>query len=260
MAARTFAIAIHVTLSLLLLAGCAVAQDRPEEPVQERVEDGDLIPLPAARSQGPVSVEQALVNRRSIRRYGPDALSLDDLSQVLWAAQGVTKPIPETPPGFRFEWRGGLRTAPSAGALYPLEILAVVGRAEGLEPGVYRYRPVEHSLELEAAGDARAALSAAAHGQNLLAAAPVVVAVTGVTARTAAKYGERAEQYVLIEVGAAAENLLLQCEALGLASVFVGGFVDEEVDAVLQLPEGEKAYALLPVGRRDAEADEDEER
>jgi SagB-type dehydrogenase family enzyme len=201
-------------------------------------------------AESSVSVEEALAGRRSIRLYGAEAISGAELSQVLWAAQGVTEPIEETPDGFSWEWRGGLRTAPSAGALYPLEVYVVVGHAEGLEPAVYSYLPVEHALEPAIPGDLRASLSQAAHGQSVIRTAPAVLVITGVVARTAAKYGDRAEQYVLIEVGAAAENVFLQCESLGLATVLVGAFADREVKEVLQLRDGEEAYALMPIGHR----------
>lgn len=216
-------------------------------PAQENRES-HVIPLPEVRVEGSTSVEEALAGRRSIRSYGPEALTMAELSQVLWAAQGVTEPIEETPDGFSWEWRGGLRTAPSAGALYPLELYVVVGDVEGLEAAMYRYLPVEHALEPAMDGDLRASLSQAAHGQNVIRTAPAVLVIGGVVARTAAKYGERAEQYVLIEVGAAAENAFLQCESLGLATVLVGAFVDDQVKEVLRLPEGEEAYALMPIG------------
>ncbi len=217
-------------------------------PAQENL-GSDVIPLPEVRVEGSASVEEALAGRRSIRSYGPEALTMAEVSQVLWAAQGVTERIEGTPDGFSWEWQGGLRTAPSAGALYPLELYVVVGHSQGLAPALYRYRPVDHALELAVPGDLRAPLSLAAHGQAVIAEAPVVLVIGGVVARTAAKYGERAEQYVLIEVGAAAENAFLQCESLGLATVLVGGFMDQEVREVLQLPDGEAAFLLMPIGR-----------
>jgi SagB-type dehydrogenase family enzyme len=225
----------------------ACAQD--DAGAQYDAGEPDLIQLPAVRLDGPVSVEEALSERRSIRNYGAGRLTLDELGQVLWSAQGITYPIEQTPEGFQREWRGGFRTAPSAGALYPLELYVVVGGVDGLEPGFYRYVPVEHALEPAAPGDLRAPLSQAAHGQTVISTPPAVLVIAGVVARTAAKYGERAEQYVLLEAGAAAENVFLQCESLGLATVIVGAFVDEQVKEVLQLPEEEETYVLMPIGR-----------
>ena len=235
------ACAACIVLSVLG-AGSACAQEAREEQA--------LILLPEARLEGSLSVEEALAERRSIRSYRPGTLSLPELSQVLWSAQGVTYPIEQAPEGFQWEWRGGLRTAPSAGALYPLELYVVVGHIDGLKPALYRYVPVEHALALATPGDLRASLSQAAHGQSVISTPPAVLVIAGVVARTAAKYGERAEQFVLLEAGAAAENVFLQCESLGLATVLVGAFVDEEVQEVLQLPDGEEAYVLMPIGRR----------
>jgi SagB-type dehydrogenase family enzyme len=198
-------------------------------------------------------VEQALLERRSIRRYDSGPLTLEELGQLLWAAQGITHRVPESPPGFPWEWRGGYRTAPSAGALYPLELYAVVGHVDGLRPGLYRYVPVEHALRAESRGDLRAELARAAHGQTVVSSAPVSLLFAGVPARTAAKYGERAGRYVHMEVGAAGENVFLQCESLGLATVFVGAFDDQKAKQAIGLPAGEDVFAIMPVGRRSAE-------
>ena len=243
--ARTWLVAL---LSLAVCPMPACAQD--DAGAQYGAGETDLIRLPAVRLDGPVSVEEALSERRSIRNYGAGTLTLDELGQVLWSAQGVTYPIEQTPESFQREWRGGFRTAPSAGALYPLELYVVVGGVDGLEPGFYRYVPVEHALEPAAPGDLRAPLSQAAHGQTVISTPPAVLVIAGVVARTAAKYGERAEQYVLLEAGAAAENVFLQCESLGLATVIVGAFVDKQVKELLQLPEEEETYVLMPIGRR----------
>ncbi len=209
-----------------------------------------LIPLPPPTTTGGVSLTAALAGRRSVRDFGATPLRLADVAQLLWAAQGVTRREPTPPPSWQpqwGEWRGGRRTAPSAGALYPLELYLLATAVEGLEVGLYRYVPQEHALARVGAPD-RAKLAAAALGQGMLAEAPAVVIVTGVYARTAAKYGERAPRYVHIEAGAAAENLLLQGEALGLGGVFVGAFRDEAVREALGLPADHEPLGLLPIG------------
>jgi SagB-type dehydrogenase family enzyme len=159
------------------------------------------------------------------------------VAQLAWAAQGVTE-------------TRGRRTAPSAGALYPLELLVVAGSVEGLEPGVYRYRPSGHSLLELTRGDVRAALAAAALGQEWMADAPCVLVLGAVYERTTGKYGARGERYVHIEVGLAAQNTQLQATALGLGSVVVGAFDDGRVRTRLGLGSDERPLALLPVGRR----------
>lgn len=192
--------------------------------------------LPEPRLAGKVTVEGALRERRSVRRFASEALTLDEIAQLLWSVQGVTG-------------TGGERTTPSAGGLYPLQMYVAAARVEGLEEGVYRYRVDRHDLEPVAEGDVRIKLAAASHGVEWVDSAPVVLAIGGVVQRTAIKYGARARRYVYIEVGCAAENLYLQAQSLGLGGVLVGAFDDQEVSDILKLREGEEAMALMPVGR-----------
>ncbi len=209
-----------------------------------------LIRLPPPATTGGAPLTTALAGRRSVRDFAATPLRLPDVAQLLWAAPGVTRAEPTAPPTWQpqwGEWRGGRRTAPSAGAMYPLELYLLAGAVDGLEAGLYRYVPQQHALARVGAPD-RAALAAAALGQGMLARAPAVVIVTGVYARTAAKYGERAPRYVHIEVGAAAENLLLQAEALGLGGVFIGAFRDQAVREALGLPAEHEPLGLLPIG------------
>lgn len=195
------------------------------------------IELPPPRVSGSISIEEALVQRRSIRSYSGVPLSLEELGQLLWAGQGVTHPR-------------GFRTAPSAGALYPLELYAVVGEVEGLEAGIYHYRPQGHALARLADGDRREPLARAALHQSWVKEASVVIVIAAVFERTSRKYGARASRYVHMEVGHAGQNVFLQAEALGLAAVVVGAFEDEEVSAVLGLPAGTRPLGLMPVGRK----------
>jgi len=210
--------------------------------------DPEMIPLPPPQLDGSVSVEAALDQRRSVRSYTGEPLSLEALGQLLWAAQGVTEPQEEPREGFQWQWMGGYRTAPSAGALYPLELYAVVGDVSGLEPGLYRYLPTEHALRLEMEGDLRETLWDAALRQTAIREAPATLLFSAVVARTEAKYGERAERYVHMEVGAASVNVYLQCETLGLGTVFMGAFRDDAVKDRMELPEEERAFGIMPVG------------
>ncbi len=194
------------------------------------------LPKPARTSS--VSLEQTLHHRRSIREYKTDEpLSLQEVSQLLWAAQGVTSD-------------DGLRTAPSAGALYPLEVYVVAGNVRNLQPGIYHYRPREHELVRVATGDKRRELSRAALDQEQVRDAPAVIAFSAVFERTTGKYRERGRRYVHIEVGHASQNVLLQAVSLGLGAVPVGAFSDEEVKKVMSLPEEEEPMYLMPIGRR----------
>ncbi len=205
---------------------------------QEAVGADEAIPLPEVRHGGEVSVEKALTDRRSVRHYTADPLTIEELSQLLWSGQGVT------------ETMGGLRTAPSAGALYPLELYAVVGEVSGLDPGLYRYAPVEHAVRRVSTDDLRAAVGDAASRERAIYAAPVTLVIAGVVERTAVKYGERARRYVHIEVGAAAQNISLQAESLALGTFLIGAFDDRLVKEALALPDDQEVFGIMPVGQR----------
>lgn len=208
-----------------------------------------LIPLPRASNGGVVSVERAIADRRSTRRFAPAPLTVDELSQLLWAGQGLRQVAEERrpAPGTR-EPPGGYRTAPSAGALFPLELYAVIGTAVDLGPGVYHYLPMRHGLQKTADGDLRRALWDVALQQDAIRSAPVSIVIAAVVERTAVKYGDRAERYVLVEVGAAAENIALQAGALGLGAVLIGAFQDKLVNQVLSLPRDQDVVGMMPVG------------
>ncbi len=220
-AVRRVALAVAATA----LLGCA-AETSPQRSAEV------AFSLPAPRTAGTLSVEGALAARRSVRAITPDPLAHADIGQLLWAAQGITEPAL------------GHRTSPSAGALYPLEVYAVTAE------GVFHYLPQGHQMERVLAGDLRAELATAALGQAVVAAAGVDLVVTGVVSRTRQKYGDRAERFVFMEAGHAAENVLLQATAMGLGAVSIGGFSDDSVDALLALPDGEKALYILAVGKR----------
>jgi SagB-type dehydrogenase family enzyme len=209
-----------------------------------------MIRLPSPLLDGDVSVERTMQERRSVRDFQSDgSLDMDELGQLLWAAQGVTLPQETSPEGFGWTWMGGRRTAPSAGALYPLELYVVVGSVEGVEPGFYRYLPTAHALETIRLGDLRETLWNVSLRQTAIQVAPVTLVFGAVVARAAVKYGERAEQYTHIEVGAAGENVYLQCESLGLGTVFMGAFSDDGVKEALALPEDQRVFGLMPVGK-----------
>ena len=194
------------------------------------------IELPQPALDGGVSLETAISKRRSVREFSRQALPLADVAQLLWAAQGVTS-------------REGGRTAPSAGALYPLELYLVVGKVDSLPAGLYHYRPGEHRLRLVTDGDLRRALAGAALDQSWVRSAPAVLIIAGVYERSAKKYGQRARRYTHIETGHAAQNVYLQAQALGLGTVIVGAFDDAAVREVLGLPSDHAPLALMPIGR-----------
>jgi len=221
------------TLTLILGGFMAVhgcAQGPPGDEASPQV-----VPLPDPRLSGPFSLEEVVRNRRSVRAFGPDSLGLALVSQLLWAAQGITDDR-------------GLRSAPSAGATFPLEVLVVTGREEGLAAGVYRYRPRSHDLQRIATGDLRSRLARAALDQTWMADAPVLLVLVADFSRTTARYGDRGRRYVHMEVGHVAQNIYLQAEALELGTTVVGAFRDGEVAELLGLAAAEEPLAILPVG------------
>ncbi|HMB65824.1 MAG TPA: SagB/ThcOx family dehydrogenase [Patescibacteria group bacterium] len=195
------------------------------------------IDLPKPIKTSSTSVEEAITNRRSVRSYGSEALSLQSIAQLLWAAQGVTGPADRK------------RAAPSAGALYPLEVYAVVDDSPELDPGVYHYLPESHELELVREGSLTRNLAEAALGQMFVAEAPASIVITGDYSVTTRKYGERGRQYVHMEAGHAAENLFLQAVSLDLKTVTVGAFYEDEMKNLLRLPEDETPFYIMPVGK-----------
>jgi len=195
------------------------------------------IKLTPPNLKGKLSLEEVLNKRRSIRDYKKEEISFEDFSQLLWSLQGITDKL------------NGLRTAPSAGALYPLEIYAVVGNVKGLKPGVYKYFPHSHSVKKILDGDKRKDLANSALGQESIIESAVNFVITAVYSRTTRKYSQRGERYVMIEVGHAAQNLLLQATALNLGAVPIGAFYDNKVKSVLKLNEEEPLY-IIPVGKK----------
>jgi SagB-type dehydrogenase family enzyme len=192
--------------------------------------------LPEPRRDSAYALERALAERRSVREFRDAPLQLEELAQLAWAAQGRSAP-------------DGRRTAPSAGALYPLELLVVAGKVQGLAAGIYRYEPSRHRLVQVAAGDRRKSLADAALGQGWIAQSPAILVVAAVERRTTAKYGTRGERYVHLEAGHAAQNALLQAVALGLGATVVGAFGGAEVKAAAALRDEERPLYLIPVGR-----------
>ena len=190
----------------------------------------EKIMLPKPKMTSEVSLEETLGKRQSVRSFAEKAPKWEQVGQLLWAAQGINRP------GTRF------RTAPSAGALYPLEIYAV------LPDGVYHYLPKDHAVIKTHSGDMRKALSDAGLRQEAIQEAACVFVICAVFERTSQKYGDRATRYVYLEAGHAAQNLLLQTVSLGMAGVPIGAMVDQEAQQVLGVPKSEKVIYILATG------------
>ena len=218
-----FRLAALVLLAVPLSAACAA--------------DPPLIALPQPDTLGRATLATAISGRRSVREYAPGALTLAEVAQLMWCAQGIT---------------GGdekHRAVPSARAVHPLQVRIEARRVDGLAPGLYVYRHKEHALALVAAGNHKPAVMGAA-GQPCIDAAAAVICVSGDSALAAAKFGYNAERWLGMEAGFVVQNLYLTCTSLGLGTVMVGGYDEPKANVAFQLAPGWKTLGLLPIGRR----------
>ena len=239
---------IRWIFSFILALGCCIIPFHPTgpfpspatgDPLAGKNRNGeDILILPAPQKKGSVSVEEAIASRRTRRNFSEKPLPLESLSQILWAAQGITG------------GNGTLRSAPSAGALYPLDVYVVVGKAsvQGLEAGIFHYLPHPHGLRRIAPNDLRNTVARACLYQMWMARAPVDLVLTAEYERIEKKYGSHGKPYALMEAGHACQNIFLQAEALGLAAGIVGAFDDDKLAGALHLPPSHRPLMVMPVG------------
>ncbi len=220
---------LWIDILVLLVIGSGACQATPTDLPENSFNQE----LPAPNLEGDMALEAAIAERRSVRTFTSEPLTEEHIGQLLWAAQGITD-------------HQGHRAAPSAGALYPLELYVI------LPEGLYHYQPDGHRLTQLIAEDMRSAVWEAGLRQDALREAPAIFLFTGVYGRTAERYGDRASRYVHMEVGHAAQNMLLQAVALGLGSVPIGAMKDEQVQSALDLPQDHQPLYLLPVGHPDS--------
>ncbi len=195
------------------------------------------ISLPEIKKDSQTSVEEALLKRRSYRSFLDKELSIAQISQLLWSASGIT------------EEKSGFRTAPSAGALYPLEIYIVINKEnKDLDKGVYKYDNNNHKLFKVGSNSIKEELTQAALGQDSILQAPVVLAIVGDYQITTSRYGDRGHRYVYMEAGHVAQNVYLQIVSLDLGTVVIGAFDDNKVKNLLNLKDNEEAFYLMPIG------------
>ena len=227
MPSMKFQLAILVIL-LAATPHCVASETATEDSSSQE------IALPAPRTQGSLSVEEALVKRRSVRSYTDRKFTWEETGQLLWAAQGINRP------------GTGHRTAPSAGGTYPLEIYAV------LPDGVYHYLPERHAVVRTCAGDSHELLAKAGLNQDSTREAACVFIFCAVFERTQVKYGERGRRFVILEAGHTAQNIHLQGIALGIGSVPIGGSVDADVQKALDIPEDQQPVYVIAAGFPDS--------
>lgn len=196
----------------------------------------ETIKLPEPNYKSNISIEESLLKRRSIREYKKSALTLNDVSQVLWACQGITK-------------KNSYKTAPSAGGLYPLEFFLFIGNVENAASGIYKYESIKHQLVNLTTDDKRKKLFDAAMNQSAVMKAPIIIIITTIYSKMTGKYGNRGIRYVYLEAGHAAQNIYLQCVSLNLGTVAIGAFNDEMMKIILTLKRDEEPLYLIPVGK-----------
>ena len=196
--------------------------------------------LPSPQLSGNMSVETAIQNRRSVRSFSNQALNISSISQILWSAQGIT------------DNQSNLRATPSAGQVYPLEMYVVVGNGSvnGLAPGAYHYVPSNNTLEKTVNGDLRSQLSSIATGQQSVNQAPVDFVITGNYKKMIDKYKDPTlcTRFVDIEAGHAGENMYLEAESMGIATVAIGSFNETQITQLLELPQNETPLYIFPTG------------
>ena len=195
-------------------------------------ESREEICLPPPKTKGDITLEETLWRRRSVRRFSSASLPLEAIGQILWAGQGIS------------DKSSGFRTAPSAGAIFPCYLYAL------LPEGVYKYIPKDHKLHLHIKEDLRFRLAEASLYQDFIAEAPLVIVITAEISKTMLRYGARAPRYVYMEIGHIGQNIQLQAVALGYDSVCVGAFEDEKVKRLLATPKSEEPLYIIPVGRK----------
>jgi len=221
-----------MSLFILTCSAC-LAEDTQKNILPE---PASLIDLPAPSLESKMTIEETLLKRRSVRGYADIPVTIGEISQLLWAAQGITNVK-------------GNRTAPSAGACYPLEVYLVVGYSDSLLPGLYRYLPKSHQMETVSRGDIREWLAAAALGQKSVRSAPAIIAIIASYEKIDSRYKDRGIRYAYMEAGHVGQNISLQAVALGLGTVMVGAFDDRSLKAVLNLGKDEAPLYLIPVGK-----------
>lgn len=225
-----------ILIPVLIITTNFFCQDNREGTTMQKTGD-EIILLPKPKYTSNTSIEEALNKRRSVRDYKKEPLSLAEVAQILWSAQGITDKSDQ------------LRTAPSAGALYPLEIYLSAANVKDLAAGVYKYNPQNHTLKKILAGDKRIEISNASLRQESIESSSALVIIAAIYERTSVKYGKRTERYVNMEVGHVGQNIYLQAVSLGLGTVMIGAFEDDKLKKALDLPADEFPLAVYPLGK-----------
>ncbi len=199
---------------------------------------GDYIKLAKPVTSGKITLEEAINSMRSIRRYSEVKLTMEDVSQLLWAAGGEKVDTVTS----------ASRTYPSAGAVYPLEFYLVAGNVEGIVPGLYHYISDNHTLNLVCKGDIREKIAVVANGQSMIKNSPAAIIITADYERVSSRYGSNGKKYVHMDSGHAGQNIYLMAAARKIGTVAIGAFRSSDVKKIMNLPDNEIPVYIFPVG------------
>ncbi len=227
---------ITLVLFIAFITGNYFCQHQDEKTNMKNQSD-KIIQLPSPKYSSNTSIEESMLKRRSVRNFSKEALTIPEVAQLLWAAQGITNKSM------------GLRTVPSAGATFPLEVYLFAFNVKDLSEGMYKYNSYNHTLKLIDEGDKRFEISNAALRQESIEKSSAIILLTAVYERTSIRYGHRAERYVNMEIGHAGQNIYLQAVSLEIGTVMIGAFNDDVMKKVLSLPENEHPLAIYPLGK-----------
>jgi SagB-type dehydrogenase family enzyme len=194
------------------------------------------IKLPEPKTTGSISVEETLLKRRSVREYLSEHLSLAEISQLLWSAYGITS-------------EEGFRTAPSAGALFPLKIYLAAVNINKLEQGFYLYDSKTHTLELRKTGDYAEPLTAGTFFQDYIGEAAAILIISADYTGPNEKYGDQGKKFTWMDLGHLGQNVHLQAVSLDIGTVAVAAVRPDEIEKLLDLPGGEEVLYLMPLGK-----------
>jgi SagB-type dehydrogenase family enzyme len=224
------AVKIAVVFTIVTML-CQTGMVLTSSQAQEQKTATGVIDLPQPVTDGSISIEKALSERRSVRSYSDKPLSLTDVSQILWAAQGITEP------------KRGLRTAPSAQASYLMKIYLLAGKVTDISMGMYQYQPLGHRLVKIADGDIKTTLYNAAP-QKPINNAPAAIVITGLSKKAKNPF------WIYLEAGHIAQNICLESVSRNIGTLTMAGFNPEEVKKALKLPDDEQPVYIMPIGRK----------
>lgn len=242
---KKLSVIMVLIINIPFFNNCSNKKSEPEQTISIVKNDPLTYKLPGVAKKGSISVEEALSQRRTHRNYSNRKLNAQEVSQILWASYGISQLAPDEP-----YIKGGYRTSPSAGAVYPLIIYLISNNLKDIEPGVYLYDPEQHTLIQKIGKDIKKELTAAALDQQMITDAPACIIISSTSEKMIERYGDTlSKKFIYMEAGHVAQNVYLQAESLRLGTCSIGAFIEKDVKAVLQLQDNEEPLYIMPIGK-----------